>query len=220
MERGYTMLTGGCWPPVFYSQDVSQDGLGIYGIRVKATPVIFMGDLGVQDGMVHTDVLALLFSDLHHAVYFILALGIVEDIEVDEMPLALCLCHNTVFLLRICLDASIVLCNPAQHIGTLADVYDVIVNLNAVDTCVFVLGSKAFALQPSVSIVCVSCHQNSKASFFGCGLHSPVATGWGITISSISGFWIFTAPESIRLFIPVLFIGYLLFISLSKDGWV
>ena len=54
------MLTGGCSPLVFYLQDVSQDGLGIYGIRVKATPVIFMGDLGVQDGMVHTDVLTLL----------------------------------------------------------------------------------------------------------------------------------------------------------------
>ena len=93
------MLTGGCSPPVFYSQDVSQDGLGIYGIRVKATPVIFMGDLGVQDGMVHTDVLALLFSDLHHAVYFASALGIVQNIEGDYVALALCFCHNAVLLL-------------------------------------------------------------------------------------------------------------------------
>jgi hypothetical protein len=213
------MLTGGCSPLVFYLQDVSQDGLGIYDIRVKVAPVVFLRDLGVQDGMVHADVLALLLSNLHHAVHAASALGIVEDIEVDGMTLALSLCDDAVLFLRTCSDARIVLRNSAKHVGTLADVHDVIVNLDAVDTCMFVLGSKAFALQPSVSIVCVSCHQNSKASFFGCGLHSPVATGWGITISSISGFWIITAPESIRLFIPVLFIGYLLFISLSKDGW-
>ena len=97
-----------------------------------------MGDLGVQDGMVHTDVLALLFSDLHHAICFILALGIVEDIEVDGMTLALSLCDDAVLFLRTCSDARIVLRNSAKHVGTLADVHDVIVNLDAVDSRVFV----------------------------------------------------------------------------------
>ena len=88
------MLTGGCSPLVFYLQDVSQDGLGIYGIRIKVAPVVFLRDLGVEDGMVHADVLALLLSNLHHTVHAASALGIVEDIEVDGMTLALsCKCQ-------------------------------------------------------------------------------------------------------------------------------
>ena len=117
-----------------------------------------MGDLGVQDGMVHADVLALLLSNLHHAVHAASALGIVEDIEVDGMTLALSLCDDAVLFLRTCSDARIVLRNSAKHVGTLADVHDVIVNLDAVDTCMFVLVRKPLALQPFVSIVCVSCH--------------------------------------------------------------
>lgn len=152
------MLTGGCSPLVFYLQDVSQDGLGIYRIHVKVAPVVFVRDLGVQDGMVHADVLALLLSNLHHAVHAASAPGIVEDIEVDGMTLALSLCDNAVLLLRTCSDARIVLCYPPQHICTLADVHDVIVNLDAVDTCMFVLVRKPFALQPFVSVVCVCCH--------------------------------------------------------------
>ena len=158
LERGCTMLTGGCSPLVFYLQDVSQDGLGIYGIRVKVVPVVFMGDLGVQDGMVHADVLALLLSTLHHTVHAASTLGIVEDIEVDGMTLALSLCDDAVLFLRTCSDARIVLRNSAKHVGTLADVHDVIVNLDAVDTCMFVLVRKSFALQPFVSVVCITCH--------------------------------------------------------------
>ena len=152
------MLTGGCSPLVFYLQDVSQDGLGIYGIRVKVVPVVFMGDLGVQDGMVHADVLALLLSDFHHAVYFASALGIVQNIKGDCVTLALCFCYNAVLLLRTCSDARIVLRNTAQHVCTLADVHDFCINLDAIDSCVFVLLRKSLALQPFVSVVCVTCH--------------------------------------------------------------
>ena len=152
------MLTGGCSPLVFYLQDVSQDGLGIYDIRVKAAPVVFMGDLGVQDGMVHADVLALLLSNLHHAVHAASALGIVEDIEVDGMTLALSLCDDAVLLLRTCSDARIVLRNTAQHVCTLADVHDFCINLDAIDSCVFVLLRKPLALQPFVSVICITCH--------------------------------------------------------------
>lgn len=48
--------------------------------------------------------------------------------------------------------------NTAQHVHTLADVHDVIVNLDAVDTCVFVLVGKPLALQPFVSVVCITSH--------------------------------------------------------------
>ena len=186
-----------------YLQDVSQHGLGIYWIRIVAVPVLFLGDLGIQDGTVLTDIFPFLLSDLCHAVDTAFALGIVENIEVDGTAFALSLLKDTVFLFRAHSDTCVMLCNPAQHIGTLSDVHDFIVNLNAVDSSVFILVCKPFAFQPFISIVCVITHQNTKSS------------------SSFSlGFWNITAPESFRLFIPGLSVEYVLFISISTDGWV
>ena len=141
-----------------YLQDVSQHGLGIYWIRIVAVPVLFLGDLRVQDGMVLTDVLPFLLSDLCHAVYSAVALGIVENIEVDGMTLALSLLHDAVFLFCTHSDTCVMLCNPAQHITTLSDVHDFIVNLDAVDSSVFVLGVIAVSLQVIVEVFCVISH--------------------------------------------------------------
>ena len=186
-----------------YLQDVSQHGLGIYWIRIVAVPVLFLGDLGVQDWKILADVFPFLLSDLCHAVDTAFALGIVENIEVDGMALALSLLNDAVFLFCTHSDTCVMLCNPAQHITTLSDVHDLIVNLDAVDSGVFILVSKSLAFQPFVSIICVITHQNTKSS------------------SSFSlCFWNINAPESFRLFIPGLSVEYVLFISISTDGWV
>ena len=96
-----------------YLQDVSQHGLGIYWIRIVAVPVIFLGDLRIQDRKVLTDVFPFLLSDLRHAVCSSVALGIVENIEGDGMPLALSLLYDAVFLFCTHSDTCVMLCNPA-----------------------------------------------------------------------------------------------------------
>ena len=141
-----------------YLQDVSQHGLSIYWIRIVAVPVIFLGDLGVQDGKILADVFPFLLSDLCHAVDTAFALGIVENIEGDGMPLALSLLYDAVFLFCTHSDTCVMLCNPAQHITTLSDVHDFIVNLDAVDSSVFILGVIAFSFQVIVEVFCVISH--------------------------------------------------------------
>ena len=108
--------------------------------------------------MVLTDVFPFLLSDLCHAVDTAFALGIVENIEGDGMPLALSLLYDAVFLFCTHSDTCVMLCNPAQHITTLSDVHDFIVNLDAVDSSVFVLGVIAVSLQVIVEVFCVISH--------------------------------------------------------------
>lgn len=116
------------------------------------------------------DILALFFTNLSKLICISGAFGVVQHIKTYVATSALCLRHNAVFLFAACFDAYIMLRHAFQHIDAFAYVHDFSVNLNAVNTCVFVLWRKALSLQPCIHIVRVIIlpHQNLKATFWDC----------------------------------------------------
>lgn len=72
--------------------------------------------------------------------------GAIKYIKTYSVPLALHLCQNAVFFAALCFNAYIVLCNTHEHILALADINNIIVDLNAVNSRVFVFGCKPFPL--------------------------------------------------------------------------
>ena len=162
------------------------------------------------------DVFALFFPDFSKLICVSAALGIIQHIKGYGMPLALCLCHDAVFLFCFHLDARIVLRDPPQHICTLADIDDFIVDLDAVYPRVFILRRKPFAFEPVICVFLISSHQNSNTAFsIGLGRFFPSAIGRGMTISFTFGFWITPTFSSILLFVPSLFgVFVILFISI------
>ena len=101
------------------------------------------------------------------------------------------------------------LCYTAQHICALAYIHNISVDLYAVYSRKFVLILKTFPLEPIIGIFCICPHQNSNSAFLGFsigfGLFFPLATGRGIVISLIFGFWIIPLLSSNVIFIPELF---------------
>ena len=69
------------------------------------------------------------------------------------MSLSLHLSKKLVFAFGFLLDAHIVLRNAPQHIGAFANVHNRVVQLDAVNTCVLILGRQSFAGEPSIHIV-------------------------------------------------------------------
>ena len=104
------------------------------------------------------DVLALFLSDLRKLIDPASAVCIVQNIEVNIVALAPCLCHDAVLLFCFGLDTNIVLCYPAQHICALADVDDLSIDLNAVDPGALILRTQPLAFQPVIDILGVRCH--------------------------------------------------------------
>ena len=100
----------------------------------------------IQDRVVLPDVLSLFLSDLRKLADPASAVCIVQNIEIDIVSLAPCLCHDTVFLFSFGLDADIVLRNPVQHILALANVDDLPVDLNTIDSGTLILCPQSFAL--------------------------------------------------------------------------
>ena len=74
------------------------------------------------------------------------------------MPLALRLGDNAVFLFVSLSDAYIVLRNPPQHICAFADINNLSVDLDTVNSRVFVFCRKSFAFQPVIGIIFISSH--------------------------------------------------------------
>ena len=102
-------------------------------------PIFGSWDLSIQDRAVLSNVLALLLPDFLHDIPIPLIFGIVKHIEIYVVALALRLSQNAVLPLRPLFDADIVFRNPHKHISALAYVNDLIVQLDAVNSCVFVL---------------------------------------------------------------------------------
>ena len=121
-------------------------------------PIIFFGNLCVQDGLILADKLALFLSDLHHLVNSVSAFGVVENIKVYTVSFPLGFCHNAVFLLGACADAYIVLRHPPQHIHTFAYVDDTFVNPDTVNASVSELVFKPLPFHPLVCVLLVGCH--------------------------------------------------------------
>ena len=111
----------------------------VHTIDLPLVPVFSFWDLRVQDRAVLSDVLALFLSDFFHDVPIPLIFGVVKHIEVHSVAFTLCLCQNAVLTFRSLFNSDIVFRNPHKHISTLAYVNDLIVQLDAVNSCVFIL---------------------------------------------------------------------------------
>jgi hypothetical protein len=60
-------------------------------------PVLFFGDLGVQDRTILPDKLSLFLANFVHDVLLSFTLGVVEDIETYSLTFALGFSQNAVF---------------------------------------------------------------------------------------------------------------------------
>jgi hypothetical protein len=94
------------------------------------------------------DILPLFFSNLCELIWNPLALGIIQYIKGYGTPSAPCFCKDAIFLFAACLYPNIMLCNPPQHIRTLAYIDNIRVNLDAVYARVAVLVCKSLSFHP------------------------------------------------------------------------
>ena len=112
----------------------------VHTIELPLVPIFSFWDLCVQDRAVLSDVLAFFLPNLFHDVPIPLIFGVVKHIEIHSVAFSLCLCQNAVLTFRSLFNSDIVFCDPYKHISALAYVNDLIVQLDTVDSCVFVLG--------------------------------------------------------------------------------
>ena len=103
-------------------------------MHIKFPPVCRRGYLCVQNGFVRPYVLALFLSDFLLDVRIIPRLCIIKHIKIDGMAFALCFCQDAVFPLFLAFNGCVVLRHAFQHIHTLADVNNGIVDLDAVNS--------------------------------------------------------------------------------------
>ena len=115
----------------------------IYRIGVPFAPVFFLRDLCVQDRTILSDKFSFFLSDLIHNVPILFAFGIVENIKDNCTTFALRFCNDAVFEFCALLDSNIVGSNPFQHIFAFSYVNKLIVQLDTVDTWVFILWCQA-----------------------------------------------------------------------------
>ena len=111
----------------------------VHTINLPLVPIFGFWDLRVQDRAVLSDVLALFLPDLFHNVPIPPIFGVVKHIEVHSVTFSLCLCQNAVLTFRSLFNSDIVFCDPHKHISALAYVNNLVVQLDAVNSCVFVL---------------------------------------------------------------------------------
>ena len=107
-----------CLPPLSY--DAVQYLCCIQLVNIKLVPVPRFWNLCVKHRLILSDVFALFFSDFLNDCRWCPSRGIIQHIEVNGMPLTLCLCHDAVFLFLFGLYSYIVFCDPLQHIPALA----------------------------------------------------------------------------------------------------
>ena len=131
---------------------------------IKFPPVCRRGYLCVQNRFVLPYVLALFLPDFLLDSRIIVRLCIIKYIKIDGMAFALCFCQDTVFPLFLAFNGCVVLRHAFQHIHTLADVNNGIVDLDAVNTRMVVFGGKSFSFEPLIDIFFIACFsQNSNS---------------------------------------------------------
>ena len=131
-------------------------------MHIKFSPVCRRGYLCVQNGFVRPYVLALFLSDFLLDGRIILRLCIIKHIKIDGMAFALCFRQDAVFPLFLAFNGCVVLRHAFQHIHTLADVNNGIVDLDAVNSRMVVFGGKSFSFEPVIYIFFIaSLFQNS-----------------------------------------------------------
>ena len=131
---------------------------------IKFPPVCRRGYLCVQNGFVRPYVLALFLPDFRLDGRIILCPCIIKHIKIDGMAFALRFRQDAVFPLFLAFNGCVVLRHAFQHIHTLADVNNGIVDLDAVNSCMVVFGGKPFSFQPVIDIFFIACFsQNSNS---------------------------------------------------------
>lgn len=155
-------------PLLLYNAVQDRPGIDLpYFITV---PILCAWDLCIKGRIVHTNVDPFHFSYL--LIYGILtaALGIVKYIEVNTVSLALRLCHNAVLQFTLLFYTHEMLCDPPQHIVALADVNDLPIDFDTVNTWVFIFFRKSVALHPPVHIFRITFFSHYEISLI-CYIH-------------------------------------------------
>ena len=122
------------------SQKLLQHLSGIHRIHIPLAPILCFWNLRIQHGAVLSDVFALFAADFFLDFRIPSAFGIVKHIKVNAVSFALGFCQKSVFLFRAGADAHIMLRYTHQHIFALAYVYNLTVQLDAVNAWVFIFG--------------------------------------------------------------------------------
>ena len=133
-------------------------------MHIKFPPVCRRGYLRVQNGLVLSYVRTLFLSDFLLNGRIIPRLCIIKHIKIDGMAFALCFRQDAVFPLFLAFNGCVVLRHAFQHIHTLADINNGIINLDAVNSRMVVFGSKPFSFEPVIDIFFIaSLFQNSNS---------------------------------------------------------
>ena len=104
-------------------------------------------------------VFALFYADLLFDISISCGLRAIKNIKRNGVSVALNLCENAVFALCLCFDIHIVLRHSFEHICTLSDIYNLIIDLDAVYPCAAVFVCIAVFDQPCNHILYVIiCH--------------------------------------------------------------
>ena len=122
------------------SQELLQHLSGIHRIHIPLAPILCFWNLRIQHGAILSDVFALLAADFFFDFRIPSAFGIVKHIKVNAVSFALGFCQKSVFLFRAGADSDIMLRYTHQHIFALAYVYNLTVQLDAVNAWVFIFG--------------------------------------------------------------------------------
>lgn len=139
-------------------------------IDLIAAPVVGFWNLRIQNGPIRPNVFSFLFSDL-----FLNQIGcqldcIIQHIKRNAVTVPLRLVQYAVFAFAPCLDADIVLRQTAEHIFTLSDVNNVIVNADLVNARMLKLLCQTSAFQHVINAVFIS--------FRGAMLHDYPPLKW------------------------------------------
>ena len=121
-------------------------------MHIKFPPVCRRGYLCVQNGFVRPYVLALFLSDFLLDGRIILCPCIIKHIKIDGMAFALRFRQDAVFPLFLAFNGCVMLRHASEHIRTLSNVNNDIVNLDAVNTRMVGFGGKSFSFEPLIDI--------------------------------------------------------------------
>ena len=138
------------------SQELLQHLSGIHRIHIPLAPILCFWNLRIQHGAVLSDVFALFAADFFLDFRIPSAFGIVKHIKVNAVSLALGFCQKSVFLFRAGADADIMLRYTHQHIFAFAYVYNLPIQLDAVNARMLVLWGKSPPAQHCVYIIYIT----------------------------------------------------------------
>ena len=133
-----------CFSIRFALQKLFQHFRSINRHYLKGMPVVFSGDLRIENRTMLPDKFSFLCSD------FLLDLrtpaGNVQNIKGDYMTFPTGLLQDAVFAVAARFDSYIMLRYPVEHICTFSYINDLVIQLYAVDSCVLVFGSISHTL--------------------------------------------------------------------------